>query len=181
MMLNPDFWTQSRLAALFFVLSFPAMALGIAMFFGRNGLQGGTGSILERGALVAAVVMTVIGVVFLNAPLQETAGRALSRIGLALYLLAAAALLVPEAMPFLPGGRSVYALIVVYVVLALIAQAAVGGALLQAGLAPKWVGWVTIVWNLGWLIVLPVVTPRDMYYPILHGLMPLIIGISLFR
>ena len=38
------------------------------------------------------------------------------------------------------------------------------------------IGWVTIVWNLGLLVVLSVITPGDIYYPIAHQIMPLVIG-----
>jgi hypothetical protein len=30
-----------------------------------------------------------------------------------------------------------------------------------------------------WLVVLPVITPRDIYFPVLHHVMPLMIGIAL--
>ena len=178
-MFNSEIWTIERLSGICFILGFAVMSLGIAMFLSRGGLQGGDGSALERGALMAAVVVTVVGVALLDGPLGETAGRALSRVGLTLYILGAAALLVAEATALSQGERSVYALIVIYVVLALLAQAAVGGALLQTGIVPAWVGWTTIVWNLGFLVVLPIVTSGDMYYPVLHGLMPLVIGIYL--
>jgi hypothetical protein len=42
-----------------------------------------------------------------------------------------------------------------------------------------WLGWVTILWNLVWLVVLPVITPRDIYYPVLHHFAPLLIGTAL--
>ena len=74
-----------------------------------------------------------------------------------------------------------YALIVMCVVLAFLAQAAIGGALLQSRLLAAWIGWVTILWNLGWLVLLPGITPGDMYFPILHHLMPLLIGSALLR
>jgi uncharacterized membrane protein YkvI len=85
---------------------------------------------------------------------------------------------VAEAMP-LPRDQPSYPLIVIYVGLAFISQAAVGGALLQSHMLPTWVGWITIVWNIGWLVALPMVSPDDLYYPILHHVMPLLIGIML--
>ena len=60
-----------------------------------------------------------------------------------------------------------------------LAQAAFGAALLRTGLLPGWVGWATIIWNLGWLVVLPLVRPQDMYYPWLHYAAPILIGIVL--
>ncbi|MBI5034048.1 MAG: hypothetical protein HZB51_26295 [Chloroflexi bacterium] len=69
--------------------------------------------------------------------------------------------------------------LVVYVVLAFLSQAVIGGALLQAGWVAGWLGWLTIVWNIAWLIVLPLITPRDIYFPVLHYFLPLLIGIAL--
>jgi hypothetical protein len=67
---------------------------------------------------------------------------------------------------------------VLYVVLAFLAQAALGTSLLQTRLVAGWVGWATIIWNLGWLLVMFIVRPRDIYYPVLHHVAPLIIGIA---
>lgn len=53
-----------------------------------------------------------------------------------------------EAMR-LPEEPASYSLIVIYVVLAFLGQAAIGGALLQANLLPAWIGWLIIAWNLG--------------------------------
>jgi hypothetical protein len=41
------------------------------------------------------------------------------------------------------------------------------------------VGWATVIWSLAWLIILPIARPKDMYYPWLHYVAPLIIGIAL--
>jgi hypothetical protein len=68
---------------------------------------------------------------------------------------------------------------VVFIVLAFVGQAVFGAALLRTGLLPGWVGWATILWNLGWLVILPIARPADMYYPWLHYVAPLLIGIAL--
>jgi hypothetical protein len=44
-----------------------------------------------------------------------------------------------------------------------------------------WIGWTMLAWNLGWLIVLPLVSPGDRYYPILHFVPLLLIGVPLAR
>jgi hypothetical protein len=74
-----------------------------------------------------------------------------------------------------------YPVIVVAVVLAFLGQAALGGGLLQARLLAPWIGWATILWNLAWLVPLLLFTPRDIYYPVLHHAMPLLIGGALLR
>jgi hypothetical protein len=70
-------------------------------------------------------------------------------------------------------------LIVVHVVLNFLAQAIFGASLLQTGILPGWVGWATILWNLACLVYLPIFHPRDIYYPWLNYVAPLIIGVML--
>jgi hypothetical protein len=60
-----------------------------------------------------------------------------------------------------------------------VGQALFGIAILRTGFLPAWVGWATVIWNLGWLVILPIARPRDIYYPWLHFVAPLIIGIML--
>jgi hypothetical protein len=67
----------------------------------------------------------------------------------------------------------------VFVVSAFLAQAIIGAALLQAGLVAAWIGWVCILWNIAWLVALPLISPRDIYYPVLHSITPLLVGIAL--
>ena len=84
-----------------------------------------------------------------------------------------------EALSLSQGYEKLYALIVIYVVLAFLAQAVLGGSLLQSGLLAAWIGWLAILWNIAWLVALPVTSPRDIYFPVLHHVMPLVIGIAL--
>jgi hypothetical protein len=78
-------------------------------------------------------------------------------------------------------GQHLYPLIVVHVVLAFLGQAAIGGALWQSRLLAPWIGWATILWNLAWLVMLLVITLGDIYFPVLHDIMPLLIGVALLR
>ena len=50
---------------------------------------------------------------------------------------------------------------------------------MQTGLVAAWAGWATILWNLGWLLIMLIIRPRDIYYPVLHHVAPLLIGIAL--
>ena len=75
--------------------------------------------------------------------------------------------------------ETIYAPIVVFIVLAFLGEAIFGAAILRTGLMPPWVGWTTIIWNLAWLVILPFARPQNMYYPWLHYIAPLIIGIML--
>ena len=53
--------------------------------------------------------------------------------------------------------------------------------LLIVSLVLNLVGWTMVVWNVGWLVLLPIVSPGDLYYPILHAIPLLLIGIPLAR
>ena len=59
--------------------------------------------------------------------------------------------------------------------------AAIGGGLRQADLLAPWIGWTTIVWNLGALMALVVLTPHNVYYRLIHHVAPLLIGGALVR
>lgn len=36
-----------------------------------------------------------------------------------------------------------------------------------------------MLWNVAWLLLLVLLSPRDVYFPILHHVMPLVVGIAL--
>jgi hypothetical protein len=180
------FWRIERAAGLFLVLGFVTNLAGVVMFSIRGGVSGGAPPspeyyLWERGLLVVAIVLTAIGFVLLEGQLDNTAGRVLARTGMTAYLFAGILGVAAEALDLSGTGQNLYPLIVVYVVLAFLAQAAIGGALRQSGLLAPWIGWTTILWNLAWLLVLPVITPQDIYFPILHHLIPLLIGAPLLR
>ncbi|MEZ4621210.1 MAG: hypothetical protein R2867_37705 [Caldilineaceae bacterium] len=127
---------------------------------------------------MAAVVVTVLGLALLEGQLRAAGDTVVAPLGLVTYLLAATVVIAAETT-FLNTGQFVDPQIIVYIVLAFLAQAAFGISLLRTELLADWVGWATILWNLGWLVVLPLVSPRDFYYPVLHHTAPLLIGIAL--
>jgi hypothetical protein len=180
-------WSIERAAGSFLVLGFGANLAGVLMFLIRGGLGGGTLPshtffVWERSFLMAAVVLTAIGFVMLEGRFYNTDGRVLGRTGATAYLFAGFVLVAAEGLSLSPGFENRgFALFAIYVVLAFLGQAVIGGALLQSGLLAAWIGWATILWNLAWLVVLPVITPGDIYFPILHHLMPLLIGGALLR
>lgn len=132
----------------------------------------------ERGSVVAAIIVNLLGFVLLETLLNEAGDAIFARPAMAAYLLASGVAVVAESH-FLSTREWHYTQIVVYVVLAFLAQAAIGYSLVQTGLVAAWVGWATIVWNLAWLAALPIVSPREIYYPVLHHVAPLLIGIAL--
>jgi hypothetical protein len=182
----PDqtFWTSPRIAGALLTVAVIPFAVGATLYFARVGPQGGASRtpalfIVERGSIMTAVILTALGFVVLEAILEPSPGGALGRVGAAAYFFGAVLLVAAEAMGLSASGTASYPLIVVYVVMALLGQAAIGAAILQSGLLPAWVGWAAVAWNLGWLVVLPLAKPRDMYFPFLHHIAPLLIGVPL--
>jgi hypothetical protein len=183
-MLDAHFWGMARVAGLFLVLGALFDLAGVLMFAFRGGHRGGAAPsrafyLRERGLIMAGVVLTAIGFVLLEAQLQSGSGGILARIGATGYLFAGVLVVAGEALNLNLGYDKSYPLMLVYVVAAFLGQAAVGGALLRSGLLAAWIGWATIVWNLGFLCMLSLFSRRDMYFPVLHHVAPLLIGIAL--
>lgn len=132
----------------------------------------------ERGFVIAALLTVVVGLILLSRRLETSGDKVLAPSGAAIFLIGAVVITVAETF-FLSRQEWITAAVVVFVVLAFLAQALFGAALLNTGLLPEWVGWATIIWNLGCLIVLPIARPRDIYYPWLHYVAPMLIGFTL--
>jgi hypothetical protein len=174
-----------RVAGALLALSFFVFLPGGLLFAGRNGMAGNLAPSFayfawERGFVAAAAAATALGFVALSTVLGEAQRDALfpARLAAAVYAVATGCLLVGEAMR-LRGGQAPYALIVAYVVLAFLIQAAFGVILVRSGLLPVWIGWAALVWNVAWLVVLPIVAPQDIYFPVVHHFVPLLVGVPL--
>ena len=174
--------SERTVAADLLVLSFMVFTVGGVLYTGRAMLNWQIEDMAsylrwERGCVITSTLSTTLGLVLLSDMLQAAGDVYLARLGMVAYLFGAVLVVVAETF-FLSKGEN-YAQIVIYVVLAFLAQAILGVALLQTGLIAAWVGWVTTLWNLGWLLVMLIVRPRDIYYPVLHFVAPLLIGIAL--
>lgn len=134
--------------------------------------------IWERGLVITALVVAVLGFTLLEGLLEAAGDRSLAPSGMSFLLIGAAVIVCTETF-FISRQEWVYAPTVAFVVLAFLAQALFGASLLLTGLLPAWIGWATILWNLSWLVILPVARPKDMYYPWLHYVAPLLIGIAI--
>jgi hypothetical protein len=181
---EPGSWAFEQAAGIFLLLGCASVFVGVMMFWIRGGQRGGSPPnrayfVWERCSIAAAAVLVTIGFVLLEAPLQATDGGILARIGAAACLFAGVMMAAGEALGLGKGFDASYPLIAVSVVIAFLAQAAFGGALLQSGSLPAWIGWLATLWNIAWLVSLPLVSRRDIYFPVLHYLAPLVIGISL--
>lgn len=132
----------------------------------------------ERGFVMAALLTAVLGFTLLEKLLETAGDRMLAPSGMAILLIGAGVVIFAEAF-FISRQEYLYGPIVAFVVLAFLAQAVFGASIIRTGLLPGWVGWATILWNLVWLVILPIARPNDMYYPWLHYAAPLLIGIGL--
>jgi hypothetical protein len=174
---------ERKIAAILLILCFLVFLVGGMLFTGRAiwkwpAAQTPTYLIWERSFVMAAVLITALGLALLENLLRDAGDPFIARLGLLTYLIGAIVVIVAETS-LISSGRSAYAQIIFYVVVAFLAQMAFGLSLLQTGLLPGWVGWATIIWNLAWLIILPIATPGDIYFPVLHHVAPLLIGIAL--
>lgn len=170
-------------AASLLVLCFVVFTFGGVLFMGRAFLKwpiAETSSHLlwERGFVIGGVLATVLGLVLLEDLLRAAGEPVLSRLGMMAYLFGAVVVVTAETA-YLGKRDWLYPQIELYVVLAFLAQAAFGASLLQTGLVAGWAGWATILWNVGWLLVMLILRPNDIYFPVLHHVAPLVIGITL--
>ncbi len=184
---SQDMLNTRRVAGTLLALSFVVCMVGVVMFSARDGTTGQPAPsfayfAVERGLFVGAVVIAALGLAALAAILGGANGDALvpARLATVTYAIATVVLLIGEASG-LRSEHPPYAVIVAYVVLAFLAQAAFGALLVRTGFLPGWIGWAAVVWNLGWLVVLPIITPGDIYFPVLHHPIPLLVGIALLR
>jgi peptidoglycan/LPS O-acetylase OafA/YrhL len=132
----------------------------------------------ERGLVMAAYLAAALGLVLLERLLEAVGDGILSPIGLAIILIATVLVIAAESFS-LSWQKFAYAPIVVFIVLFFVGQAVFGASILRTGFLPGWVGWTTILWSLAWLSILPIARPKNMYYPWLHFVTPVMIGIML--
>jgi hypothetical protein len=138
--------------------------LGLALFASR--LRDAGDRIFSVLALVALVVGGVFMVIYLAFPLgvDPLAAHAVASTGV-----------IPEY--YLPLSLWTNVLFVVYTVLAFVALACYGGAVLSTQVLPRWVGWVLIVYSIAGLGFTGVT--QGNVPPFLQHLMPIVIGILL--
>ncbi len=176
-------FSERTLAATLLAMSFVVFTVGGVLFAGRAFLNwqiddASAHLVWERGLIITAVVAAVLGLALLEDMLRASGEPIWSRVGMVAYLLGAVVVVIAETA-YLGKREWLYPQIAFYVVLAFLAQAAFGISLLQSGLVANWAGWATILWNVGWLSLMLVVRPRDIYFPALHHVAPLLIGIVL--
>jgi hypothetical protein len=137
----------------------------------------------ERALFMSSYVAAALGAAALEPALAEAGASILGRLAAVAFPMAASVALVMEAVSidgakFRPGS---HALILVAVLLLFGAEVLLGAAVLASRLVPAWVGWAAVVWNVAWPAILPILSPADPYYPILHAIPLLMISIPLIR
>lgn len=133
----------------------------------------------ERALFMSSYVAAALGTAVLEPALAEAGAAILGRLAAIAFPMAASVALVMEAVTI--NGPEPYALIVVAVLLLFGAELLLGAAVLASRLVPAWVGWAAVVWNVAWPAILPIVSPGDPYYPILHAIPLLMISIPLIQ
>ena len=179
-------WLTARSLTGALLLASAALALaGILMFWFRVFLHAPFGARpgyyqWERGLIIGGVVALALGLAALNSLLRQAGDPLFSDVGLTACVIGTAMLILAEVAWLtkagLPDGLT-GALARLGVVLFFLSQAAYGAAGLQTGLLPGWLGWFTVIWNIGWLAVL--CRAKDPYYPVLHFVLPILAGVLL--
>lgn len=171
----------SRSAAGCLLLAAAANFTAVVLFNLRDGVNNGSPPthaylVVERGLFMAGMLVSALGFCLL---VERDRGSVLLRFGTLGYLAAGVVGVVAETMGL--AYLEAYPTTVAYVVLAFLSQAIIGLALARSGLVTPWLGWLTLAWNIACLLVLSIGRPNDVYFPALHLLMPVPIGIALVR
>lgn len=197
---NQSAFDTQRVTGTLLALSCVVFLVGGLMFTARNGMAGKPAPnfayfVVERSFVAAAAVVAAVGLWLLATLLGRAHGDVMipAWLAAATYAIATILLVIGEASGLLKG-RYPYAImtrlqsgyysdvfIVAYVLLAFLAQLAFGVIIVRTGFLPAWIGWAAIVWNIAWPAVLPIVSSRDIYFPVLHHVFPLLAGIALLR
>ncbi len=178
-MANRIFWNERRLTGV--LLTLGAVLFGIAMvsrMSGVNIIDLVTAQQWGLMLVVAAVIVTVLGLATLVTLLQESGAHTLPQLGLVSFLYGAVLGVIYFALKVSvdESARWAYTLVLIFNTLAFLAIAVHGGMLLQTRLLPKWVGWASIAWSLALLVVSLIALE---YYPAFpHGML-LMVGILL--
>jgi predicted permease len=160
-----------------FVLGFG----GIALFISREELGGPDLFNWERGLLMAGYVTAALGMVALAAGLQRVRWVVLTRVATVTFVLAAILAVAAETSLVTQGFSFNPDLATVMIVSLFVAEAMIGAVLLDSARVPRWVAWTMILWNVLWLLGLLIFASSDKYFPGLHFIPLLLIGIPLVR
>jgi hypothetical protein len=130
---------------------------------------------------VLAPIVALLGFTLLTQVLRDAGARVLPSLGLICYAVATVFVVFHEMNAIAVGREEQGEFAGLYTVLAFSGQAVYGAALLRTALLPRWLGWLTIVYNVGWFAGFYVLNyPYGPgYYPLWNLIMPFVIGTAL--
>lgn len=164
---------------LLFLITFLLGVAGIVLFVRRD-ITGSFGVFdLERSLVLVSWLVAVTGAVLLAGVRPRGQPSALLMAGGVFFAIGALIAAAFEMYEIARGVSVTNDWVVLFVSLLLVGGALIGAGLLGSGLVPTWVAWTVIVWNLLWLSTLLLMSREDMYYPGIHYIPLLLIGIHL--
>ncbi|HEX9835033.1 MAG TPA: hypothetical protein VGA66_18460 [Mycobacterium sp.] len=159
------------------IVSFVLSVGGAVVLYNRRVYGGFDAFTWERGLVMAGYVAAAIGVLLLGGVLRQARSAVGARVVTTIFVLAAIFALVGEASLLIEGFSMDWGRVIVLFLFA--AEAIMGVALFKSGLVPNWVAWTVILWDVLAPAVLLIVSSDDIYYPPLHFIPLLVIGIAL--
>jgi hypothetical protein len=163
-----------------FILTFFLGFTGIILFIGQENTGWFDAPFaLQRSLILASWLVAATGAVLLAGVRPSDRASALLVAGVEFFVVGALIAAVAE-VSLLTREFTVASVIgVVFASSLFVGEALIGAGLLRSGLVSTWVAWTVMVWNVLWLVTLLVISREDMYYPGLHYIPLLLIGIPL--
>jgi hypothetical protein len=106
----------------------------------------------QSNALTVGLVLTLLGLTAFQVMLTESGDRLLARLGTVAFLVGVVLWIVDDAID-LARGEFIFELERDYVLLACLAIAAFGGAILVTRSLPRWVGGAAVAWAVVWAVL----------------------------
>jgi hypothetical protein len=145
----PTLLEERRVAGSLLVTGF-AILIVAGVLYGDGSYP--AGHAWQSNALTVGLVLTLLGLTAFQVVLTDSGDRLLARLGTIAYLVGVVLWIVDDALD-LAGGQFISELERDYVVLACLAIAAFGGAILRTRILPRWVGGVAVVWAVVWTVL----------------------------
>ncbi len=164
-------WDERRVAGVLLIVGFGLLMVTAALFVTSSSAG------WQNTALTSGLVVTLFGLAILELVVRDAGDRVLGRVGTIAFLVGSILWIVTDTLA-LRGVPWVYENERNYVVLACFAVAAFGWACLRTRVLPRWLGWVSIGWALGWLALY---LGRVVTAPLGINLMTLLFGLVLLR
>ena len=169
---QPTLLGERRVAGSLLVTGFAVLVVA-AFLYGDGAYP--AGHAWQSNALTVGLVLTLLGLTAFQVVLTDSGDRLLARLGTVAYLVGVVLWIVDDAID-LAGGRFIFELERDYVVLACLAIAAFGGAILRTRILPRWVGGIAVVWAIVWTILY---LARIGDAPLAPNLIPALFGLEL--